>query len=281
MKKNLSGIERLMIRANMFVPQEMLLQKEKNIPDKDKLICDSINKDKIALNYDICVIITTYNREKFLHRLLNDIEKNKLCYKILIFVFDDASENMYEMSKYDVEYIKYSINNGKTKYWKLITDTMQICKLVNSKYFIYLPDDVTLEDDFFSKSITLFESIQDENKICLSLLMTKQQMGKINWTNFKPINYNEKIYKTQWCDMCFISEKRMFEELNYRINVIPKARWYGDRFKTLGSGVGEELSRRLFNKNLNMYHVKKTLVHHSDHESVMNFNIRKNQKLTT
>jgi hypothetical protein len=278
----LSGTDRTALRANIsnIFPKVSIQEFIYN-----KLIDENIDKEILELDYDICVVITTYNREDFLHRLLDDIEKNKLNYKILILVFDDASNKPYEMLKYNVEYVRYSTNHGKWHYWKLITDTMEVCKHIKSKYFVYLPDDVTLVDDFFMKSIIQYENIKDDNKICLSLLMTIQQIGKKNWTNFIPIDYNEDIYKTQWCDLCFISERKLFENLNYKISQISETRWYNKRIKTnrefLSSGVGEDLSKRLHKMGCGMYHIKNSLVLHGDHESVMNYDKRKDEKLTT
>ena len=65
----------------------------------------------------------------------------------------------------------------------------------------------------------------------------KQLIDKSNWTNFKPIEY-DNYYKSQWCDLCFISEKKLFELLDFRINEIPikgkhkNFRFYFDRTVT-------------------------------------------------
>jgi hypothetical protein len=235
--------------------------------------------------YDICVVITTFNRESYLKNLLSDIDKNKGKYNVLVMIFDDGSENIIDLTGFDVKYVKYINNHGKKFYWRLITDTMNFCKNINSKYYIYLPDDVTLVDGFFEKSIELYEKIDDKQKICLSLLMPKQQIDRSNWTNVKPIKYDKNIYKTQWCDMCFISEKKFFEKLNYSIDEIPQTRWMNiknnqDRL-FLSSGVGENVSKRLHHMGYGLYHIKKSLVLHDDHDSVMNEKIRQIQKLTT
>jgi hypothetical protein len=249
----------------------------KNIPVVSKEVKPSLNLTEIELNtcYDICVIITTYNREKLLKRLLADIDNNKLNYNILVAVFDDASFNKFSLFD-DIKHIRYNKNHGKIYYWKLITDTMQFCKQVNSKYYIYLPDDVTLVDNFFFKAIEQYEGIKEENKICLSLLLPKQLINKTNWTDFIPIEY-DSYYKTQWCDLCFISEKKLFEAIDYKINQLPIR---GD-YKNYGSGVGLNMSMRLFKSGYNMYHTKESLALHGDHTSVMNHEIRINNKLTT
>ena len=61
--------------------------------------------------YDFCIVITTHNRQEMLKMLLDDIFKNKN-YKIYVVVFDDASNDIYDLGDYDVKYIKYVKNNG-------------------------------------------------------------------------------------------------------------------------------------------------------------------------
>ena len=155
-------------------------------------------------NYDFCIIITTYNRPEMLIYLLDDIEFNSLGKKVLVTVFDDGSDTDYDyLDKYDIKYVKYMKNNGKMNYWKLVSDTFKYCCKIKSKYYIYLPDDVRLKNNFFEESVRIFEKIEDENKICLNLLMDESRRGNSNWTGFTPIEYDE-YYKTQWNDLCFI-----------------------------------------------------------------------------
>lgn len=246
----------------------------------------STNENYIRLNkneeYDICVVITTFNREQMIKKLLDDIEKYKSKYKILTIVFDDGSPNYLDISDNNIRYVKFLNNHGKKLYWKLITETMKYCENVNAKYFIYLPDDVRLSKNFFDESINTYENINDARKICLSLLMPIQQIGKTNWTNFIPIE-KDGCFLTQWCDLCFISNKRFFEALNYKIDEIPLNRWdtKSNKRENLSSGVGKNISERLHIQNLNMYHVKSSFVIHGDHDSVMNPGLRKIEKLTT
>ena len=104
------------------------------------------------MEYDFCIIITTFNREKMLKNLLNDIFKNKK-YKILVTIFDDGSSTPYDLSDYDVKYIKYVKNNGLQKLWKVIDDTFKYCKNIKSKYYIYLQYDLILKENFFDRSV--------------------------------------------------------------------------------------------------------------------------------
>ena len=228
-------------------------------------------------DYDFCVVITTYNRPEMLRLLLDDIAENSFGKRILVTIFDDGSNNDYAyLDEYDIKYVKYVKNNGKFNYWKMVGDTFKYCGEIRSKYYIYLPDDIRLKNDFFEDSVRIFEKIEDDDKICLNLLMDETRRGRPNWTGFDPIEYDE-YYKTQWNDMCFISNIEFFETLNFEMLPIDKSRW--SRNKELGSGVGQQMSIRLLGSGKNMYHVISSMVTHDDHDSVMNFDDRKKNKL--
>lgn len=225
--------------------------------------------------YDFCVIITTYNREKMLKNLLDDIFKNTQ-YNILVTIFDDGSKQSYNLEGYDVKYIKYIKNNGLKNVWKVITDTFKYCKNIDSKYFVYLQDDLRLKEDFFDESVRIFENINDNNKITLGTLMIESQRNQPKWTGFLPIEYDE-YYKTQWCELVFICKYKFFESLEFKINPINPNRW--DKNPNLSCGVGDQISHRLLSQGLNMYHVIDSLTTHGDHESMFLPELRKQEKL--
>jgi hypothetical protein len=216
--------------------------------------------------FDFCVIISTYNRPQMLKELLDNIEREKKNYRVLVTVFDDNSSDKTDLSKHNVVKITMYPNMGKKKYYILINATFKYIKNVNSKYFIYLPDDVKLVDNFFDETKRIYNSIDNSKKICLNIL-TDGRVSRTNWTNFKSIDHGE-YYHTQWNDLCFISEKKFFDVLNYNLEKIPESRWDGN--PNLSSGVGQQISIRLNIKGYNMYHTKKSMVYHGDHESKMN-----------
>jgi glycosyltransferase involved in cell wall biosynthesis len=226
-------------------------------------------------SYDFCILITTYDRGNMLYDLINQIEKQKNNSKILIVIFDDGSPQNYQFDNQNIKYVKFFPNQGKKKFWRIIDTSFRYLKKVNSKYFIYMQDDISLEDNFFDILKDTYENIKDEKKIALSFL-TDDRTTKPNWTSFNPVVYDDVI-KTQWIELHFICEKPFLETLDYKIETIPSNRW--DKNPNLSSGVGWQISNRLFSKGLNMYHTKKTLVHHGIHESKMNKEERINNKL--
>jgi len=230
---------------------------------------------KSSEKYDFCIVITTYEREDMLKQLLDDIFKYTE-YNMFVVVFDDGSEHTYDLSEYDVKYIKYVKNNGLKNLWRVISDTFKFSQKIDAKYYFYFQDDLRLKENFFQESIRIFESIPDDNKISLGTLMIDSQRNTPKWTGVYPIEYDE-YYKTQWCELVFMCEYKFFEVLDFKLNPIPASRW--DKNPNISSGVGQQISLRLFENGFNMYHVINTLTTHGDHESVILPELRRNEKL--
>lgn len=218
------------------------------------------------------ILITTYQRPELLRLLLQDIKREG--FEGHIYIVNDGSPQGYEWVKYlpNVDYHLNPENNGKKGYWKTVTTLFEKLKGADFGYVWMLPDDYRLAPGFFEKSINIWESISDDNKIALNTNLIKGRTK--NWTNFEPVWTDfgpiEKyaVLHTQWVDMCFLAKRRFFEELNYKIDQVPISRW--EQYPNFGSGVGHQISLYLYAKNLNMYHASPSLCIISDLPSVMN-----------
>jgi glycosyltransferase involved in cell wall biosynthesis len=125
---------------------------------------------------DFCILITTHNRPNMLSDLITQINNQKKDYKVKIIVIDDGSDEKYELPK-DVKYVKYYPNMGKKRFWKIIDSSFKYVKNINSKYYIYIQDDVKIVDNFFEDLVKNYETIEDNDKICLSL----SGLGKVKF----------------------------------------------------------------------------------------------------
>jgi len=228
------------------------------------------------MKYDFCIVITTYNRENMLKDLLTDIFTYGKDYNLYVVVFDDSSEKILDLEKFDIKYIRYSKNNGKHFFWKIFQDSFNFIKNINADYYLYLQDDSRLKPNFFIDSVKLYNKIEDNKKICLSTLIYESHRNVIRWVQVDPILLGE-YYLTQWVETFFICKKKFFEVLEYKMNPIPLSRWAKN--KLLSSGVGQQISQRLFDMGFNMYVVYNSLVTHDDHLSVMNPEDRQKIKL--
>jgi glycosyltransferase involved in cell wall biosynthesis len=227
--------------------------------------------------FDFCIVITTYNRVEPLFNLLNQIENQKKNYKIKLFIFDDNSDEKYDVSKFNATKINIFPNRGKRNFWLTIDQSFKTIKNIDSRYYLYLQDDLILTENFFEKVVYMYENLKDEKKICLEF-RTDDRTTRTNWSKINPTIMGDYI-KTQWVELDFICEKKFFEVLNYKMDPIPKDRW--DKDPNLSSGVGYQLTIRLLEMGYNLFHTKNTLVTHGKYESIMNINERKKNKLVT
>lgn len=224
--------------------------------------------------FDFCVFITTYNRSEMLSKLLNQIEEQKNKLKIKIIVFDDGSEEKYNLSE-KVSYFKFFPNKGKKKFWKIIDTGFKLLKQFDSKYYVFLQDDVSIKENFFTDLQKKYDEIEDPKKISLSFL-SDERVKSPNWTGYQP-RVRGNVLKTQWIELHFICEKKLFEVLEHRMDPINPNRW--DSNPLLSSGVGWQMSLRLHNKGYGLYHTKESFVSHGNHESKMNKEERIKNKL--
>jgi glycosyltransferase involved in cell wall biosynthesis len=242
-----------------------------------------------CLKSSIFVWINTYNRVKCLQNLLRDICDNQANFKIKVFIVDDFSTDNYTdmlrnfSGKLDIVYHKVSFNHGKKLYWMLCNYTLSKIKLEinNYRYFIKIDDDCRLVKDFFVKCVNIWESIIDRRKICLNFRLDTRE-GKSVWTGILPklVTFNNiPLYLSQWVDMDFICDARMFKTLDFQITRQPEERWKYNRIAS--SGVGRDISVRLVNRGYHLYLTTESLVNHDHHDSKMNPEERGRNPLTT
>lgn len=212
---------------------------------------------------NILVNITTYKRPNELRRLIAQLKE----YKVSIRVWDDDPEGLPIEG---VDYCKFEENFGKKKAWLKFQHIFNYCEFKKGfDYFIFLPDDVQLNKNFISDVLNTWKSINDDKKICLSLLVDNR-IKKANWIPVEPEDKGQVIL-SHWNDLCFICEKKFFK--SFKITPIGKTRW--DKNPLLGSGVGSQISNKLFYLGFNMYNMKKQTLKHLPIESKMNPEERK------
>lgn len=224
--------------------------------------------------FDFCIFITTYNRSEMLSNLIKGIENQKKDFRIKIIVFDDGSDEKYDLPE-DVSYFKFIPNRGKKKFWTIIDVGFKLLKKVDSKYYVFLQDDVKIKENFFVDLQKTYDEIEDPKKISLSFL-TDERVKSPNWTGYAP-RVRGNVLKTQWIELHFICEKKLLETLEYKMDPINPNRW--DSNPLLSSGVGWQMSLRLHNNGFGMYHTKESFVSHGNHESKMNKEERSRNKL--
>lgn len=207
----------------------------------------------------VLTIITSFNRKESLSNLLTILDKQQTD----VLIYDDCSN--FQLDRPD--FLKLSFNYGKEYMWLKFK---KIFKEVPKSYdyYIILPDDIHISDNFVQSAIESWENLNDEKKICLSLL-TDGRINNPNWTDFQPLIKGNYV-QTQWQDFCFICNQEFF---SVEIQPISLHRWeiFAKYLNIeLGSGLGGQISHYWHNRGRTMYHVKKSLVKHLKGVSKMN-----------
>lgn len=229
------------------------------------------------------IVITTYKRAGMLRNLLSQIEDSSKGHELSIAVYDDCTPiakdfSVPESIESKTNILTFNRNMGKEGFWRIINRSFyDIQKMKPFDYYIYLQDDYKLNENFINDCISKYNGIEDPRKICMSYRLDKSLKGKPNWTGVtpKPVRFRKNTYfLTNWVELSFICQLRFFRALKFRIMKINKHK------EGLSSGVGRQMSSRLFKYRYKMYHVTSSLVEHlGSHDSVMHPNHRKKQPL--
>jgi glycosyltransferase involved in cell wall biosynthesis len=237
----------------------------------------------------IAIFITTYNRPHTLIDLLVDIWRESRGYEVNLLIINDHSTDNYTAVRSFLEddfkgryrYIENRQNNGKKYYWKTVANGYEYMSSQKFDYFIQLPDDVRLVKGFFRQAVKAWERITDPHKACLNILVDYGRLMKPFWTSYQPRSVvfgKLDLIRTGWVDLCFISSHAYLEAINYTISPVDP-RWGGKQ--GLSSGVGMQVSRLLISGARSIYSLKRSLVIHDDHSSVMHPEHRQDTKLIT
>lgn len=212
----------------------------------------------------ICVIITTYDRNEFLKKLVSDIELELKGKDYQIYIFDDCSPKESVFTSPNIRYYRFDENNGKKQFWHTWTCIMNTVPSV--KYYFSIQDDCAITKGCFDKAIAIWESIKDPKKVLLEI-QADQRTGKSLWAGPEPIDMGN-MYLQQWTDFMFLCEEKMFGCLKRKIIPISIMRW--KQRPNSSSGVAHQITNRLRSKSYNMYALKKSLIKRLDIPSKMN-----------
>lgn len=221
--------------------------------------------------YNINLIITTFNRPGMLGDLLSQIVHQKPV-KTVIHIHNDGSTEDYfpVIEKYkELLEIRYFVHDhyGKKRYWALINKVFK--ERAKAKYYIMLPDDDILCDNFFNRVINKWNGIVHPLKICMMPSINVERKWENSWTGVVPVKEGA-VYNMGFVDMRFICESLFFEKLGILNGITPK-RW--ERNELASSGVGSQISNTLHRKGYKMFISEEDLTYQVPHKSEMNPNV--------
>lgn len=214
----------------------------------------------------IAILITTYNREISLNRLLTKILPNFISssHKLRanhVYIMDDHSG--YDIRKSLARFgsritiRRNSKHLGKKGYFKTVSHLFHMIQGTNYDYYFMIPDDMMPQKGWIEKSLATWQSICHERKICLSIYSDASRYMMPSWNLFKPIMISPDIILSQWMDLCFMAEKEFFELLGYQV---PDPGIDYDENPLMSSGVGRYITRFMIGMELLMFHMVRSLM---------------------
>ncbi|MFA5715317.1 MAG: glycosyltransferase [Candidatus Paceibacterota bacterium] len=189
---------------------------------------------------DVVFLITTHNRQESCQRLVDSLQGQGE-----IIVLNDGCD--YDIS--GATQTKREIHFGKRGYWRTVNQLFAMKG--KHQYYFMLPDDFLPANNMVERAIEIWKQL--DKPICLNLYADR--IGQKCWTNFPPKDMGI-AWKTQWVDMCFMSQEGFFA----RLGKIPPINLNWTAKPNLSSGVGAYISRELHKHKYNLYMVKESLV---------------------
>lgn len=223
---------------------------------------------------NIHISIKNYERKEMLLSLIGEIEffskKNK-SHNVYYHIIDDCSKFTKEFVKSN-KIIQSPKNYGKKLHWMLWD--MDFGILGGKKeidLFIFLPSDASKVN--FNEILKNAESLKEEEYVFNIINDGRTQC----WNRRKPEIVNHIYMKVGFTDCCFFTNRKTLDKLGFFILEVPKERFALN--KSVSSGVGEQLTKRLNNDKTDIYLPHNSFAHHGDHESVMHKDERKKNPL--
>lgn len=235
-------------------------------------------KWRIHETRQLVIAIKTFNRPRQVMGLLRDIQEELRSFEGVgqVLIYDDASTEDYsEVQRFahahGFRYTRADQNHGKQRHWEWMSRVYQDLKGLPADYYFSLPDDIRLAPGAITEAIRLWHTIEDPQKVSLSLAVISNRAEVPCWTGIMPTHKGEVVH-TGWVDGMCLFNRTYLEALNYQVPPIGAQRWRRDPL--LGSGVGQVTSQLLVRKDLHMYRVPRSLVRDQFGPSVMNLQAR-------
>lgn len=218
----------------------------------------------------ITVVLFSYNRPDMLLQSLKHLVKFKDMLNVI--VLDDASHfDSKEHELYCDVFDRNKKNVGKKGFYKQWKKAFRMCQNNPSDIYLFAPDDFLSID--INKVIKMHQVIQSKFRTAYAFNIINCGRKQC-WTPFQPhrIGINgEQLTELGFVDCGFFCNTQTLKRLEFRIDKTPDV-WF-DR-PTKSSGVGWQLSKRMYNLKVKMFQPVKSYAFHGDHQSVMHPNER-------
>ncbi len=212
-------------------------------------------KKNINVDYDVVIIITSYNRFELVNNLLYEIYSQDTDYKYKVILINDGStDRQYSVlsDRYpELIYLENNENHGKHGYWKTINKVLEEARKYITNSILQMDDDFLPCKNFLNKLITLYYTKKEESNqvICISYhLYDSKHLHEGRWK----LKY--------WVDGGGLYDIEFIKLINYNIDEIPMSRW--EENKNLSTGVWQQVSKKINKMGCFIYKTPVSYVKH-------------------
>ena len=244
------------IKNRSIVPSNQIA----NIYKYKEIFSRKVNTSNVE---NILILISNFERYDMLIKIIDEINGYSDAINVDYIIFDDKSS--YTLDK---NFIINDEHRGKKLYWKTFNDMFSYCK--NNLYDTY----VFIPNDFINlkiNDIIEYSRLLKDEYYFFNIINDGRDKS---WLNIDSIKINSDVKLVYFTDCGFFTNNKTLERLEYKINQIN----ISDKSKS-SSGVGKQLSFRLYDLEIPIFNPIKSLAYHGNHESIMNPEERKINKL--
>lgn len=158
---------------------------------------------------------------------------------------------------------------GKPGFWKTYQTILLAARRLGPTRALFLQDDLTFAPTLLTDIEARWRATESDPKRRVLYLFSSDQDERFGrWVLFPRRELGEGLRLTQWFDLqAFYVDRAFFTLLDSQMVPVHPNRWR--RVKSLSSGVGKQLTLRLF-RRANIYQAHPPLVRHGAAESEMN-----------
>lgn len=151
--------------------------------------------------------------------------------------------------------------HARRRYWHLVRMAHALLKNVQSRYFLFLPDDDRLALQFFPRVIDAWERINDARKLTLMLHIEESREFEAVWTPLKPRAVGDGLFRIGWVESGnFLCTQHFLSFVNWSFPRVSPQRWIDN--PPISSGVGAVLSDMIHSAGKRMYRTEVSFVAH-------------------
>lgn len=225
-------------------------------------------------------VVTTFDRADGCAGVIDELRRAALSLdeKPFVVVVRDACGSDYGEVRSALQsgfgerglFIETARHLGKREFWRTHQLIFDLVQALAPRSVLSLQDDIELVPGWLEEARSIIHAIDDPRLGALSLFTTPDDAAGGRWISFeRRATPCGRARLTQWMDLPgFLATPRLFDVLDHRMRPILGLRWALDPTKS--SGVGRQITRRLFAHDVHLYQVSRSLLLHGSEPSRMN-----------